>query len=293
MKPGGLIRVQTAVLQPASQYKSLLIAEETTSDELLQLLLRSYKSNEPVERFSVYEVSADQEYQRKLHPDDAPLRAQMLRQQLGGKPCQFLVRENPQYLPQCRSGTANFLATDSANDIDDHRMLIVEEEDHTIGRESINAVTEIIKPTDATPEAQVLSTPLALTPPTSPKVLPAKPSSPVHIMSNRSSASLCNMCKYTFKTCDFCHKNTNTIGPSSLSATNATAALASMTTHRARTTQSGKFATSAALAYSPVYNIREIRTLRQSFSTPGGTKRSLTFGRPFALSETGAGGMAI
>lgn len=56
MKPGGLIKVHTSVLQATSQYKSLLIAEQTTSDELLQLLLASYNSSEPVEQFSLYEV---------------------------------------------------------------------------------------------------------------------------------------------------------------------------------------------------------------------------------------------
>lgn len=48
--------MHTSVLQPTSQYKSLLIAEETTADELLQLLLASYNSSEAVEQFSLYEV---------------------------------------------------------------------------------------------------------------------------------------------------------------------------------------------------------------------------------------------
>lgn len=57
LKPGGLIRVHTSALQSTSQYKSLVISEETTSDELLQLLLSTYNSIEPVEQFSIYEVS--------------------------------------------------------------------------------------------------------------------------------------------------------------------------------------------------------------------------------------------
>lgn len=56
LKAGGLIRVHTTVLNPASQYKCLVISEETTSDELLGLLIRSYNSIEPVEQFSLYEV---------------------------------------------------------------------------------------------------------------------------------------------------------------------------------------------------------------------------------------------
>lgn len=56
IKPGGLIRVHTSVLQPTSLYKSLFISEETTSDELLTLLLSCYSLDEPVEQFSLYEV---------------------------------------------------------------------------------------------------------------------------------------------------------------------------------------------------------------------------------------------
>ena len=91
MKTGGLIRVHTSALQKTSQYKSLLISEQTTSDELLGLLLSCYNSSEPVEEFSLYEVCPDQEYQRKLHPDDLPLRAQSQRNQKGEN-CHFLVR---------------------------------------------------------------------------------------------------------------------------------------------------------------------------------------------------------
>lgn len=91
MKPGGLIRVHTTALQQTSQYKSLLISEQTTSDELLGLLLSCYNSPEPVEEFSLYEVCPDQEYQRKLHPDDLPLRTQIQRNQKGDN-CHFLVR---------------------------------------------------------------------------------------------------------------------------------------------------------------------------------------------------------
>jgi len=91
MKSGGLIRVHTSALQQTSQYKSLLISEQTTSDELLSLLLSCYNSVEPVEQFSLYEVCPDQEYQRKLHADDLPLKAQIQRNQKGER-CHFLVR---------------------------------------------------------------------------------------------------------------------------------------------------------------------------------------------------------
>ncbi|XP_050741274.1 uncharacterized protein LOC108034258 isoform X1 [Drosophila biarmipes] len=96
LKPGGLIRVHTSALQPSSQYKSLVISEETTCDELLHLLLGCYSSPEPVECFSLYEVCPGQECQRKLHPDDLPLRTQMERMKRG-ESCHFLVRRTPNY----------------------------------------------------------------------------------------------------------------------------------------------------------------------------------------------------
>lgn len=48
--------MHTSVLQPTSLYKSLFISEETTSDELLTLLLSCYNLDDPVEQFSLYEV---------------------------------------------------------------------------------------------------------------------------------------------------------------------------------------------------------------------------------------------
>lgn len=96
LKPGGLIRVHTSALQPSSQYKSLVISEETTCDELLHLLLGCYSSPEPVENFSLYEVCPGQECQRKLHPDDLPLRTQIERMKRG-EGCHFLVRRTPNY----------------------------------------------------------------------------------------------------------------------------------------------------------------------------------------------------
>ncbi|XP_017115216.1 uncharacterized protein LOC108137812 [Drosophila elegans] len=96
LRPGGLIRVHTAALQPSSQYKSLVISEETTSDELLHLLLGCYGSPDPVEAFSLYEVCPGQECQRKLHPDDLPLRTQAERVKRGEE-CHFLVRRTPHY----------------------------------------------------------------------------------------------------------------------------------------------------------------------------------------------------
>lgn len=56
--------MHTSALQPTSQYKSLVIAEETTSDELLGLLLSTYNSIEPIEQFSLYEVGGHERSER-------------------------------------------------------------------------------------------------------------------------------------------------------------------------------------------------------------------------------------
>lgn len=64
------------ILSFQSRYKSILVSERTTVDELIRILLNCYNSCERVEQFSLYEVCEDQEYQRKLHPDDCPLQVQ-------------------------------------------------------------------------------------------------------------------------------------------------------------------------------------------------------------------------
>nr|CAD7394638.1 unnamed protein product [Timema cristinae] len=96
---GGLVKIYDSILMPASQYKSLLISDRTTVDELIQILLSCYNSKEQVEQFSLYEVCKSQEYQRKLHPDDCPLQVQ----QCWGSPSEFhfLIRRNLDFRP-CR-----------------------------------------------------------------------------------------------------------------------------------------------------------------------------------------------
>ena len=77
MRRGGLVRVHDSILMAnvitvtccarnrlsdlvyfaQSQYKSLLISERTTIDDLIELLLRCHGNNERIERFSIYEVN--------------------------------------------------------------------------------------------------------------------------------------------------------------------------------------------------------------------------------------------
>lgn len=95
IRHGGLVKIYDSVLMPGSKYKSLLISEHTTVDELIQILLNCYSSKERVEQFSLYEVCESQEYQRKLHPDDCPLQVQRVWAENQG--FHYLLRLNLDY----------------------------------------------------------------------------------------------------------------------------------------------------------------------------------------------------
>lgn len=82
-----------------SKYKSLLISEKTTVDELIQMLLNCYNSSERVEQFSLYEVCEGEEYQRKLHPDDSPLKVTLRWTSVDRH---LRIRRNPDYNPHRR-----------------------------------------------------------------------------------------------------------------------------------------------------------------------------------------------
>jgi hypothetical protein len=94
-KKGGLVKVYDSELMPGSKYKSLLISERTTVDELIKILLNCYNSKEKVEQFSLYEVSKSEEYQRKLHHDDMPLNVQY--RWPYGRDYIFLLKRNPNH----------------------------------------------------------------------------------------------------------------------------------------------------------------------------------------------------
>lgn len=63
------------------------------------MLLNCYNSTERVEQFSLYEVSEGEEYQRKLHPDDSPLR---VTQRWTCADRHLRIRRNPDYDPHRR-----------------------------------------------------------------------------------------------------------------------------------------------------------------------------------------------
>jgi hypothetical protein len=220
VKTGGLIRVHTTALQQTSQYKSLMISEQTTSDELLSLLLSCYNLNEPVEDFSLYEVCPDQEYQRKLHPDDLPLRAQIQRNQKGDN-CHFLVRRIRNLSRPC----ARSLQLDEQQQ---------QQQPKDIQQVEINNC-EIVK------------------------------SSPTTILDSSSSPS--SRVKSTFIRLENCFaKKLNSFRFDNSSQQDLNGNFIS------KSSQSTITSTSSS-SYSPVYNIREIRTSQHSFSSFGNDKQ--------------------
>ncbi|KAK8744412.1 hypothetical protein OTU49_000785 [Cherax quadricarinatus] len=74
MRPGGLIRVYDGALVPGSQYKSLLVSERTTCEELMHLVLQCNNIQDNVNNFSIYEVRRNDGRERKLYQDERPLR---------------------------------------------------------------------------------------------------------------------------------------------------------------------------------------------------------------------------
>ncbi|KAL7739491.1 hypothetical protein ACLKA6_003936 [Drosophila palustris] len=214
LKPGGLIRVHTSALQPSSQYKSLVISEETNCDELLQLLLGCYSSLEPVENFALYEVCPGQECQRKLHPDDLPLRAQAERLRRG-ESCHFLVRRTPNYARR-RQLLANL-------------------------NEAINQSTASSAVAEDTDAASLLE------------------------MSLESELSLSEDLRS-------CSSNEDAEDDECASSSGSSDNSTELSNPPSSSSSS---ASPSARAYSPVYNIREIRTATHSFSSLGKDKKLL------------------
>ena len=77
MKKGGLVRVYDSILMNESQYKSLLISEETSCEDVVRILFHCYGLEHcQVSSFSLYEHCKTQNYERKLNCEDRPLSIQ-------------------------------------------------------------------------------------------------------------------------------------------------------------------------------------------------------------------------
>ncbi|XP_022242862.1 uncharacterized protein LOC106460440 isoform X2 [Limulus polyphemus] len=73
MRRGGLVKVFDSCLMTGSMYKSLLVSDKTTTEELIQLLLHCYNSKERPNKFALFEISSTQKYEKRIHPKDYPL----------------------------------------------------------------------------------------------------------------------------------------------------------------------------------------------------------------------------
>ncbi|CAG2103455.1 unnamed protein product [Medioppia subpectinata] len=76
MRCGGLIKIYDSCLMSGSLYKSLLLSDRTTVDELIQLLLNCYNLNEKPSKFALYEVCPSRKCERKLCGNEIPLAIQ-------------------------------------------------------------------------------------------------------------------------------------------------------------------------------------------------------------------------
>ncbi|XP_045619963.2 uncharacterized protein [Procambarus clarkii] len=66
MRRGGVIKVHDTVLMPGSQYKSLLVSERTTAEEVVQLLLNCYNRRDNKYYYAIHEVRRSPEYSDRI-----------------------------------------------------------------------------------------------------------------------------------------------------------------------------------------------------------------------------------
>ncbi|CAG2168024.1 unnamed protein product [Oppiella nova] len=76
MRCGGLIKIYDSCLMSGSLYKSLLLSDRTTVEELIQLLLNCYNLNEKPSKFALFEVCPSRKCERKLCGNEIPLAIQ-------------------------------------------------------------------------------------------------------------------------------------------------------------------------------------------------------------------------
>jgi len=98
MKRGGLVRIHDSVLMSESQYKSLLISENTTVREVITILFHCYglERIERVDRYILCEIqsssSGSGKFERRLHYDDCPASIQSSWDEPAAN--QFVLRRN-------------------------------------------------------------------------------------------------------------------------------------------------------------------------------------------------------
>lgn len=188
--------------------------------------------------FAPRQVCPGQEYQRKLHPDDHPLRAQTQRTQKGEQ-CHFLVRKNPHY-PRRKQILPPIIETTP----------MTTTSSHSLGAEPIAATMMATSTISAFRSSHHATTPDAAADAT-----------------HNAPDEPCKMCKNNFKCCEFCNKSV----VRKLSTRHSIGGSGGGVHHTAFHSSPSRIARS----YSPVYNIREIRTVCHSFSSLGIDKKLL------------------
>ncbi|KAK3878318.1 hypothetical protein Pcinc_017046 [Petrolisthes cinctipes] len=93
MRPGGLVRVYDGALVPGSQYKSLLVSERTTSEELVKLVLNCNNIPHDPSTYCLYEMRGNDGRERRLQQDERPLR--LISRWTNRDHCSLLVRPAP------------------------------------------------------------------------------------------------------------------------------------------------------------------------------------------------------
>lgn len=192
-----------------------------------------------------------------MHPDDLPLRAQQQRVQKGEK-CHFIVRKNPHY-PRRRQLLPPIIETKSMIGATTTTTAAIIDtginRSHNDGLYAADTMGDI----DENANSQRY----------------------ISLYANETP-QICKMCRNNFRSCEFCNKNVakklstrltripttdNLLGVTDTSIDTNTSALHTTTTTMTTTT------------YNPVYNIREIRTVCNSFSSLGIDKKLLDVDR--------------
>lgn len=198
-----------------------------------------------------------QEYQRKLHPDDLPLRAQQQRIQKGDK-CHFIVRKNPHY-PRRRQLLPPIIESKSMLIGDGSGIGIIDDPNgmspYALG---VSALHDVI---DENANSQRYISLYANETMSTPQPHSQSPPPP----------QICKMCRNNFRSCEFCNKNVAKKLSTRLARIPTSDNLLDVTDTTIDTNCIGLHATT----YNPVYNIREIRTVCNSFSSLGIDKKLL------------------
>ena len=95
MRKGGLVRIHDSVLMAESKYKCLLISDQTTVREVINILFHCYglERIERVDRFCIYEVfNSDFQNCKKLRADDCPAVVQS--SWTSPSECQFILKRD-------------------------------------------------------------------------------------------------------------------------------------------------------------------------------------------------------